>query len=141
MSKKFIIFVFFIIVITIAIATIIYVYSHLPTTPHDLPPTPYPPQPTSYHLPPTPSLIPPQTFTGVETNQEIPTDIEAIGEQKTNLRKQIPLTLSFATIEFDYKNDLFLVTLLSPTEESKTQFNSWREQNYPALTEDKFTFQ
>lgn len=87
-----------------------------------------------------PTLLPIQDFTGADINQELPPELKNIGEQKTALRRLTPLTLAFATIEFDYENDLFLVRLLDPKEESQVEFNSWKDQNYPALTEDKFTF-
>ena len=86
----------------------------------------------------SPTLIPIHDYTGADPNQELPQDLKNIGLQKTTLRRLTPLTLAFATIEFDYTNDIFLVRLLEPKEESQIQFNSWKEQNYPALTEDKF---
>lgn len=101
------------------------------------------PSPTSSlqsPISPNPSLIPPQSFTGADVNQELPPELKNVGEQKTALRRLTPLTLDFATIEFDYENDLFLVRLLDPKEENKIQFNSWKDQNYPALMEDKFIF-
>jgi hypothetical protein len=61
-----------------------------------------------------------------------------VGEQKTSLRRLAPLALDFAIIEFDYENDVFLVQLSEPKTNSLTQFNAWKNQNYPALTEDKF---
>lgn len=88
----------------------------------------------------SPTLIPPQSFTGADINQEIPLDLKAIGEQKTALRRLTPLTLSFGTIEFDYENDIFLVQLSKQNEQSSNLFTTWREQNYPALTQDKFAF-
>lgn len=87
-----------------------------------------------------PSIIPPQSFTGADVNQELPTDLRMIGEQKTALRRLTPLTLPFGTIEFDYENDIFLVRLTNQSEEVQQQFSVWREQNYPALTQDRFAF-
>lgn len=87
-----------------------------------------------------PSLIPPQSFTGADVNQEIPDSLRTVGEQKTALRRLIPLTLPFGTIEFDYENDIFLVRLTNQSEEIRQEFALWREQNYPALTQDKFAF-
>lgn len=87
-----------------------------------------------------PSLIPPQSFTGADVNQEIPESLRTIGEQKTALRRITPLTLPFGTIEFDYENDIFLVRLTNQSETVQQEFTLWREQNYPALTQDKFAF-
>lgn len=118
-----------------------------PTTQLTIPPIILPtrsPFPTSPAEAPsegvTPTIIPIQNFTGADINQTLPPELKNIGEQKTALRRLTPLTLAFATIEFDYENDLFLVRLLEPKEESRIQFNSWKNQNYPALTEDKFVF-
>lgn len=88
----------------------------------------------------SPTLIPPQPFTGAEANQELPQDLKTIGEQKTILRRIVPLTLAFGTIEFDYVNDIFLVRLIDQTEQTQQLFISWRDKNYPALTQDKFAF-
>lgn len=116
-----------------------------PTTQQTIPPIILPtrsPFPTSPVEAPSggvaPTLIPIHDYTGADPNQELPQDLKNIGLQKTTLRRLAPLTLAFATIEFDYTNDIFLVRLLEPKEESQIQFNSWIDQNYPALTEDKF---
>lgn len=87
-----------------------------------------------------PSFIPPQSFTGADVNQEIPDGLRTIGEQKTALRRLTPLTLPFGTVEFDYENDIFLVRLTNQSEAVQQEFILWREQNYPALTQDKFAF-
>lgn len=87
-----------------------------------------------------PSIIPPQSFTGADINQELPTDLRMIGEQKTALRRLTPLTLPFGTIEFDYENDIFLVRLTNQSAQIQQEFVSWRDENYPALTQDRFAF-
>lgn len=88
----------------------------------------------------SPSLIPPHSFTGADINQELPPELKTVGEQKTALRGLTPLTLPYATIEFDYENDIFLVLLDGQNEQSRQLFLAWLQKNYPALTEDKFTF-
>lgn len=88
----------------------------------------------------TTTPFPLQEFTGAESTQELPIQIKSVGEQKTALRRLTPLSLGFAVIEFDYEDDMFLVQLTEPKEESKTQFNSWRNLTYPALGDDKFIF-
>ena len=87
-----------------------------------------------------PTIIPPQQFTGADINQELPQDLKAIGEQKTALRRLTPLTLPFGTIEFDYENDIFLVQISKQNGQSSQLFTTWLQQNYPALTQDKFAF-
>ncbi len=89
----------------------------------------------------SPTLVPVQNFTGVDTTQDLPQNIKDVGSQKTALRKQTPLTLSFGTITFDYGNDIFNVKLIEPTDLNKTRFIAWLNDNYPALTIDKFAFQ
>lgn len=111
-----------------------------PTTQVIIPTIMLPTRPPFSQEEPAPTLIPIQNFTGADINQTLPTELKNTGEQKTALRRLTPLTLTFATIEFDYENDLFLVRLLDPKEENQIQFNSWKDQNYPALTEDKFVF-
>lgn len=88
----------------------------------------------------SPTLIPPQKFTGADINQELPPDLREIGEQKTTLRRLTPLTLPFGVIEFNYENDIFVVRLNESNDENLRLFTTWREENYPALTQDKFAF-
>lgn len=88
----------------------------------------------------SPTLIPPQKFTGADINQELPPDLKAIGEQKTTLRRLTPLTLPFGVIEFNYENDMFVVRFNEQNDLNQQLFSTWREENYPALTQDKFAF-
>lgn len=90
---------------------------------------------TNYHLPTT---IPPADFTGADDTQTLPAEVQNVGEQKTALRRLTPLVLPFGTIEFDYENDNFLLQLIGSKEEFVPQFEVWRNENYPALTDDKF---
>lgn len=104
---------------------------------------PSPTPPVSIILPTKlllPSLIPPRPFTGADMNQELPSELKTVGEQKTALRRLTPLTLPYATIEFDYENDIFLVLLDGQNEQSRQLFLAWLQKNYPSLTEDKFIF-
>jgi len=88
----------------------------------------------------SPTLIPPQKFTGADINQELPPDLKEIGEQKTALRRLTPLTLPFGVVEFNYENDMFVVRLNESNDQNLQLFTIWREENYPALTQDKFAF-
>jgi len=135
------------ITVIIIITVIAFIYPK-PTSPTTNNPQPFDSaqgKPTHYNLPTItypvqPTTLPIQDFTGADINQTLPPQLKNIGEQKTALRRLTPLTLAFATIEFDYENDVFLVRLLDPKEESKIQFTTWKDQNYPALTEGKFVF-
>jgi len=88
----------------------------------------------------SPTIIPPQKFTGADINQELPPDLKTIGEQKTALRRLTPLSLPFGVIEFDYENDMFVIQFNESNDENRQLFTTWREENYPALTQDKFAF-
>lgn len=88
----------------------------------------------------SPTLIPPQKFTGADITQELPPDLKAIGEQKTALRRLTPLTLPFGIIEFNYEDDIFIVRFDESNDQNQQLFTTWREENYPALTQDKFAF-
>jgi hypothetical protein len=127
-----------IIIIFIIVITVITIKSRS-TSQSSLTPSVTPTSPAvapNYQLP-TP--IPLLDFTGAVATQELPTDLKSIGEEKTALRRLTPLFLDFAVIEFDYENDKFLVQILDPIEENKTQFTSWRTQTYPALLDAQFS--
>jgi hypothetical protein len=86
---------------------------------------------------PSPTLTPPR-FTGAEDTQEVPQPLYELGSQKTNLRRQTPLTLPFGTISFDYENDLFTVQLSTQT--AQQDFETWRQTSYPAIPASQFVF-
>ncbi len=111
----------------------------------DIPPTPNKiiVLPTKFLAPDktiSPTLVPPQKFTGADINQELPPELKEIGEQKTALRRLTPLTLPFGVVDFDYENDMFVVRFNELNDENQQLFTMWREENYPALTQDKFAF-
>lgn len=84
---------------------------------------------------PSPTLVPPR-FTGAEDTQEVPQPLYELGSQKTNLRRQTPLTLPFGTISFDYENDLFTVQLSDQT--LQQDFEAWKQTSYPAIPASQF---
>lgn len=85
---------------------------------------------------PSPTLFPVPTFTGADSNQDIPQELFDLGAQKTTLRRQTPLTQSFGLIEFDYEQDLFLVKLNNPG--LKSEFEIWRQNTYSSIPESEF---
>lgn len=89
---------------------------------------------------PTPTLIP-LRFTGADLSQDLPSDVKLLSEQKTELRRKTPLDLSFGVISFDYENDKFNLILKDPKDQSKTTFNTWLKQTYPALPAEQFAIQ
>lgn len=112
---------------------------------------------TNYQLPttnqyPTPTLvelndqsaidnqqltIPASDFTGV-AEEELPPAVLDASLQKKDLRQKTPLNLSTFTIDFDYSEDKFVVTLLDPKDQAKKEFESWRTSNYPGLDANQF---
>ncbi len=87
-----------------------------------------------------PTLIPVDTFTGAAKDQDIPKEDTELAVAKRALRKKTPLAVAQFTIEFDYGNDQFTVTLKEPKEEAKTEFAKWLKTNYPSLPLDRFRF-
>lgn len=88
---------------------------------------------------PSPTPYPVPTFTGADSNQEIPQPLFELGAQKTTLRRQTPLTQSFGTITFDYENDSFIVELSATgTEED---FFTWLQNTYPSIPAEQFAFE
>lgn len=112
-----------------------------PTAQLLIPTTILPSRTSSIPKGPSPTLIPINEFTGADINQELPPEMKSVGEQKTTLRRQLPLSLEFGKITFDYENDQFLVQLVEPVEQSRNIFTKWLTDNYPALSLDKFAFQ
>lgn len=88
----------------------------------------------------TPTLIPPR-FTGADISQELPPEVMLFSEQKTELRRKAPFDLSFGTISFDYENDIFLLILAEPKDQSQIAFDTWLQQTYPALPREQFAIQ
>ena len=79
----------------------------------------------------------PEPFTGVR-EETLPPELMALSTQKQALRKKTPLNLSTFTIDFDYSEDKFIVTLLDPKDQSQKEFESWRMANYPVLGTNQF---
>lgn len=88
----------------------------------------------------SPTLIP-LRFTGGDLSQDLPADVKSLAQQKTELRRKTPLTMSFGVISFDYENDKFVLQLNSPTDQSQTAFNTWLKQTYPAIPLEQFAIQ
>lgn len=99
--------------------------------------------PTSIETNPSPvtnnqSLTPiPADFTGV-IEEQIPQTIIDLAAQKKDLRSKTPLSLSTFTIDFDYSEDKFTVTLKDPKDQAQKEFDSWRTTNYSLLDSSQF---
>lgn len=87
---------------------------------------------------PTPTLVP-ADFTGV-ADEGIPQDIVNSSAQKTALKNKLPLDLSTFSVEFDYNEDKFVVNLKDPKDKARTEFENWKNSNYPALNINQFNF-
>lgn len=85
--------------------------------------------------PVTPQLFP--TYTGAGEDPLTKEELE-LSQQKFNLLAKLPLKQAEFTVTFDYKNDLFTVTLNEPKTKNAIIFEDWRKKNYPALKQNKF---
>jgi len=83
--------------------------------------------------------IEPGDFTGV-AEEELPAEATNLSLQKQDLRGRLPLELSTFTIDFDYSEDRFVVTLIEPKDQARVEFENWRSANYPALNISQFNF-
>lgn len=113
-------------------------------TPNNLQPTIGFPTPTSVKINfPTENqklTITPADFTGV-AEVTIPQPTIDAANLKRSLRQKMPLTLSTFSLDFNYGEDKFIVTLKDPKEAAKKEFESWRTANYPGIEMNQFNFQ
>ncbi len=130
--------------IVLFILVLIIPFSSKKTTNNNLQPTTSPLFPTSIETNSTNStnstkkLTPiPADFTGA-LEEKIPQPIIDFAAQKKDLRLKVPLGLSTFTIDFDYNEDRFNLTLKDPKDQSQKEFDSWRTTNYPLLGNDQF---
>jgi len=82
----------------------------------------------------------PAQFTGVN-EEELPQEIFDASTQKQDLRSLLPISLSSFSIDFNYEQDKFTVTLSEPKDQSRTEFDQWRSNTYPAIDINQFNFQ
>lgn len=98
---------------------------------------------------PTSIEVRPTTSTGEQSNsisadftgaieEPIPQQITDLAGQKKDLRQKSPLILTSFTIDFDYSEDKFNVTLKDPKDQSRAEFEKWRLANYPGLVSNQF---
>jgi len=98
---------------------------------------------------PTSIEVRPTTSSGEQTNsisadftgaieEPISQQITDLATQKKDLRQRSPLILTSFTIDFDYSEDKFNVTLKDPKDRSQKEFESWRTANYPGLGTEQF---
>lgn len=85
---------------------------------------------------PTPISIP-ANFTGA-LDATLPPSIVNLSTQKQELRSKVPLNLRTFSVDFDYSQDKFTVTLTDPRDQAQANFDSWRVNNYSALGPDQF---
>ncbi len=76
-------------------------------------------------------------FTGV-VEEELPPQVLDTSLQKKDLRQKVPLDLSTFSIDFDYGEDKFIVSLKDPKDQAKQEFETWRTNNYPGLGSEQF---
>ena len=79
-------------------------------------------------------------FTGVK-EEPVPKEETEKLDQQNKLINQLPVDNDFFSLNFDYKEALFIVTIKEPKEENQKKFEGWLKENYPLIPKDKFTFQ
>jgi hypothetical protein len=115
-------------------------------TPNSLTPSPSSIFPTSVktgsitlvpnNLTPSPSPISPG-FTGA-LDETIPPKLIDSTNQKNDLLSKVPLSLTTFTVDFDYSDDKFIVTLKEPRDQAQREFESWKAANYSGLNSEQF---
>lgn len=137
MEKKYILIALIVFVVIILAV----VFFSLPKPKSSTVPSPSPTSaiPTKFIVSPSisPTLIPPGAFTGVK-EETLPAAVLDLTAQKQDLRKRSPLTEIFGTINFDYGQDKFTVSLKSPKKENRSEFEKWKNSNYPGIPLDRF---
>jgi len=71
---------------------------------------------------------------------DIPQELVDLTTQKKELRDKVPLKEDKFTIAFDFIADKFVVLLKDPKTETRSIFETWLQNNYPAIPLDRFTF-
>jgi len=82
----------------------------------------------------------PANSTGV-VEEELPQAIVDAATQKQDLRSKLPVSLSSFSIDFNYSEDKFVVTLNEPKDQSRIEFNQWKSNTYPGIDINQFNFQ
>lgn len=98
------------------------------------------PAPTSIEVDrttPIPPTIEIGAFTGGLFVTLEPQEAKFVNEKK-DLRLKTPLTLSTFSIDFDYGEDRFTVTLNTPKDQSLNEFRDWLNKNYSNLPLGEF---
>jgi hypothetical protein len=132
--------------VVLLILIIIIPFSSKKTTDYSLRPTPYSIHPTTVQTnssqnnqvtnsQATNSI--PATFTG-GIDEPVPQNIINVSNQKRGLQSKLPLSLSTFSIDFNYSEDKFEVTLNDPKDQAKKEFENWRATNYPSLSAEQF---
>ena len=132
--------------VVLLILIIIIPFSSKKTSTCPLPPTTYPLIPTTVQINSSPSSqvtnnqatnSVPATFTGA-LDEPVSQNIIDVSNQKRDLQSKLPLSLSTFSIDFNYSEDKFEVTLNDPKDQAKKEFESWRTTNYPLLGSEQF---
>ena len=76
-------------------------------------------------------------FTGA-IDEPVPQQIIDLAAQKKDLQLKVPLSLSTFSIDFDYSEDKFVVTLKDPKDTAQKEFDDWKTSNYPGLGSEQF---
>ena len=84
--------------------------------------------------------IVPADSTGV-AEEQLPQEIVNAASQKQDLRKILPISLTSFDISFNYSEDKFTVILKEPKDQSRNEFDQWRNNTYSKIEVNQFNFQ
>lgn len=85
----------------------------------------------------TPEIILPTGFTGV-LDEELPAEIKNESVQIQDLSNKVPLSQPLFNIDFNWDEYKFIITLKEPKDQTRSSFEEWLKQNYPAIPLDEF---
>lgn len=77
-------------------------------------------------------------FTGAPL--DLSGEVKKQAKARTDLLEKVPYTQKEFSIDFDYREAKFIVTLSEPKDESKKVFLKWLKENYPNISEDEVIF-
>lgn len=77
-------------------------------------------------------------FTGASL--DLPEEIKNTASEKTSLLERLPYKQKGFSINFNYKEAKFIVSLSEPKEKNKEIFLNWLKNNYSNIPKDQFIF-
>ena len=154
MNIKKIIIIFFIVIVLLILSGVFIFMAIRNSSPSQLGPTStptprrgvtlFPPnsQPTTFISPidESPPIVNSTPGTGAN-DEHVSIDEQIAADQSTELRNLLPIENQAFSLDYDYKDYMFIVTLKGETTQSQQLFYAWiQENNYFAIPQSKFIF-